>query len=74
VAIKQLITDKAVEKTIISLIDLLSRRSYTLTVDNGNEFASYEAVADALRIRAQKSRTCPYFRGFRNWGETVANK
>ncbi len=44
-------TAKAVEKTIISLMDLLPRRSYTLTVDNGKEFASHESVADALRIK-----------------------
>ena len=44
-------TADAVEKTIISLMDLLPRRSYTLTVDNGKEFASHESVANALRIR-----------------------
>jgi IS30 family transposase len=44
-------TSEAVEKTIISLMDLLPRRSYTLTVDNGKEFASHESVADALRIK-----------------------
>jgi IS30 family transposase len=44
-------TAKAVEKTIISLMELLPRRNYTLTVDNGKEFASHESVADALRIR-----------------------
>lgn len=44
-------TAKAVEKTIISLMDLQPRRSYTLTVDNGKEFASHESVADALRIK-----------------------
>jgi IS30 family transposase len=44
-------TAKAVEKTIVSLMDLLPRRSYTLTVDNGKEFASHEVVADALRIK-----------------------
>ena len=44
-------TANAVEKTIVSLMDLLPRRSYTLTVDNGKEFASHESVADALRIR-----------------------
>ena len=43
-------TADAVEKTIVSLMELLPRRSYTLTVDNGKEFASHEAVADALRI------------------------
>ena len=44
-------TAEAVEKTIISLMKLLPRRNYTLTVDNGKEFASHESVADALRIR-----------------------
>jgi IS30 family transposase len=44
-------TADVVEKTIISLMDLLPRRNYTLTVDNGKEFASHEAVADALRIK-----------------------
>jgi IS30 family transposase len=44
-------TAKAVEKTIVELMKLLPRRSYTLTVDNGKEFASHEAVADALRIK-----------------------
>lgn len=44
-------TAKAVEKTIISLMELLPRRNYTLTVDNGKEFASHESVADALSIK-----------------------
>ncbi len=44
-------TAKAVEKTIISLMELLPRRNYTLTVDNGKEFASHESVADALQIK-----------------------
>ena len=44
-------TAKAVEKTIVELMELLPRRSYTLTVDNGKEFASHEAVANALRIK-----------------------
>jgi len=43
-------TAAAVEKTIISLMELLPRRNYTLTVDNGKEFASHESVADALQI------------------------
>lgn len=43
-------TAEAVEKTIISLMELLPRRSYTLTVDNGKEFASHESVAETLRI------------------------
>ena len=44
-------TAEAVKKTIISLMELLPRRNYTLTVDNGKEFASHESVADALRIK-----------------------
>ena len=44
-------TAEAVEKTIISLMKLLPRRNYTLTVDNGKEFASHESVADALQIK-----------------------
>ena len=44
-------TSEAVEKMIVSLMELLPRRSYTLTVDNGKEFAGHESVADALRIR-----------------------
>ncbi len=43
-------TAEAVEKTIISLMELLPRRNYTLTVDNGKEFASHESVAERLRI------------------------
>jgi len=44
-------TAEAVEKTIISLMELLPRRNYTLTVDNGKEFASHKSVADALQIK-----------------------
>ena len=44
-------TAKAVERTVVSLMELLPRRNYTLTVDNGKEFASHESVAGALRIR-----------------------
>ena len=44
-------TAEAVEKTIICLMELLPRRNYTLTVDNGKEFASHESVAETLRIR-----------------------
>jgi len=44
-------TAEAVEKTIVSLMELLPRRNYTLTVDNGKEFASHESVADALQIK-----------------------
>ena len=42
---------EAVKKTIISLMELLPRRNYTLTVDNGKEFASHESVAKTLRIK-----------------------
>jgi len=44
-------TADVVEETIVSLMDLLPRRNYTLTVDNGKEFASHESVAEKLRIR-----------------------
>lgn len=44
-------TAQAVEKAIISLMELLPRRNYTLTVDNGKEFASHESVSQTLRIR-----------------------
>jgi IS30 family transposase len=44
-------TAEAVEKTIISLMELLPWRNYTLTVDNGKEFASHESVAERLRIK-----------------------
>jgi transposase, IS30 family len=44
-------TAEAVEKTIISLMELLPRRNYTLTVDNGKEFASHESVSETLRIK-----------------------
>jgi IS30 family transposase len=44
-------TAEAVEKTLISLMGLLPRRNYTLTVDNGKEFASHESVAETLRIK-----------------------
>ena len=44
-------TADAVEKTIVNLMELLPRRNYTLTVDNGKEFASHESVSQTLRIR-----------------------
>ena len=44
-------TAEAVEQTIISLMDMLPRRNYTLTVDNGKEFASHESVAETLQIK-----------------------
>jgi len=44
-------TAEAVEQTIISLMEALPRRNYTLTVDNGKEFASHESVAETLQIK-----------------------
>jgi len=44
-------TAEAVEQTIITLMKKLPRRNYTLTVDNGKEFAHHEAVAQALQIK-----------------------
>ena len=44
-------TADAVEETIIHLMDSLPRRNYTLTVDNGKEFANHEAVAETLEIK-----------------------
>ena len=44
-------TAAAAEKTITELMAQLPRRNYTLTVDNGKEFARHEAIADTLRIR-----------------------
>ncbi len=44
-------TAEAVEQTIISLMETLPRRNYTLTVDNGKEFASHESVAETLQIK-----------------------
>jgi IS30 family transposase len=43
-------TAEAVEKTLISLMELLPRRNYTLTVDNGKEFSNHESVAETLQI------------------------
>jgi len=44
-------TAEAVEKTITRLLESLPRRNYTLTVDNGKEFAGHESVAASLQIR-----------------------
>ncbi|MCP4607420.1 MAG: IS30 family transposase [Planctomycetes bacterium] len=44
-------TAEAVEQTIVRLLELVPRRNYTLTVDNGKEFASHESVANALHIK-----------------------
>jgi IS30 family transposase len=44
-------TCEAVEQMIISLMEMLPRRNYTLTVDNGKEFASHKSVAETLQIK-----------------------
>ena len=44
-------TAEAVEKAIISLMELLPRRTYTLTVDNGKEFSNHESIARLLEIK-----------------------
>ena len=44
-------TAEAVEQAIISLMEWLPRRHYTLTVDNGREFSNHESVAETLRIK-----------------------
>jgi transposase, IS30 family len=44
-------TAEAVEKTIVGLMKLMPRRNYTLTVDNGKEFANHESVAEKLQIK-----------------------
>lgn len=44
-------TADAVEQTIIHLMKGLSRRNFTLTVDNGKEFANHKSVAEILQIK-----------------------
>jgi transposase, IS30 family len=44
-------TSDAVEQAIISLMEYLPRRHYTLTVDNGKEFSNHENIASELRIK-----------------------
>ena len=44
-------TAEAVEQTIIALMDMLPRRTYTLTVDNGKEFSNHESIARLLEIK-----------------------
>ena len=44
-------TAEAVKNTIIRLMKSLPRRNYTLTVDNGKEFAGHESIAQSLQIR-----------------------
>jgi IS30 family transposase len=44
-------TDEAVEQAIVSLMEMLPRRTYTLTVDNGKEFSNHESIAETLEIK-----------------------
>ncbi len=44
-------TAESVEQTIVRLMEGLARRNYTLTVDNGREFACHESVAETLQIK-----------------------
>ncbi len=44
-------TAEAVKQTIVRLLEFVPRRNYTLTVDNGKEFAHHESVAEALKIK-----------------------
>lgn len=44
-------TAEAVEQAIVSAMEYLPRRHYTLTVDNGKEFSSHENVASRLQIK-----------------------
>lgn len=44
-------TAEEVENTIVRLMKSLPRRNYTLTVDNGKEFAGHESIAESLQIR-----------------------
>ena len=62
-------TAEAVEKTIISLMELLPWRYYTLTVDNGQAFSRHESVADALQITLYFAD--PYSSSHRVSNETI---
>ena len=44
-------TAEAVEQAIVSAMEYLPRRHYTLTVDNGKEFSNHENVASKLQIK-----------------------
>jgi len=44
-------TAKAVEQAIVSVMEYLPRRHYTLTVDNGKEFSNHENIASELQIK-----------------------
>ena len=43
-------TAEAVQQTIVRLMKALPRRTHTLTVDNGKEFAGHETIARTLQI------------------------
>jgi IS30 family transposase len=44
-------TAESVEQVIIALMDMLPRRTYTLTVDNGKEFSNHESIAQTLEVK-----------------------
>ena len=44
-------TAEAIEQMIVRFVRRLPRRSYTLTVDNGKEFAGHETIAHRLGVR-----------------------
>ena len=44
-------TAQAVEEAIVRLMKRLGRRHFTLTVDNGKEFACHESIAKNLQIK-----------------------
>jgi IS30 family transposase len=44
-------TAETVEQAIITLMEYLPRRHYTLTVDNGKEFSNHENIASELQIK-----------------------
>ena len=44
-------TAEAVEQAIVSAMEYLPRRHYTLTVDNGKEFSNHENIASKLQIK-----------------------
>jgi IS30 family transposase len=39
---------EAVKQTIVAMMDMLSRRTYILTVDNGKEFSNHESITQKL--------------------------
>jgi transposase, IS30 family len=43
-------TTKAVGNEVVRLLNLPYKRNYTLTLDNGKEFASHESIAEKMKI------------------------